>query len=286
MSRKKRRFEQLEAAAAANKEKKIYVNPLQKKVDEKLEDVERKLAGKGRTVIYIMAGVVIVAIIAMIVVRMNRSSNATAQAALGKAIELSQSRVTDTPPLAGSTEKTFKTEKERAEASIAEFQAVADKFGGAVSEKARFFIAVNRLVIDRQAGIQELEGLANASSDVGKLAKFALAQTRAEDGKADEAIALYQELAAMDDPLVAKETVNFELAKLYEKQGRKQEAVDIYYNIAKSASEAKDLDGKPVTMTETAKKAKQNLQQLEPNRAKEIAEPAPDNPFGGGPIGM
>ena len=287
MSRHKRRFEQLEAAAATTTEKKIYVNPLQKKVDERLEDVERKLEGKGRTVIYGVAAVVVLAIAIGIFVKISRNSNATAQAALGKAIEISQSRVTDTPAPAGSTEKTFKTEKERAEASIAAFKDVADKFSGAVGEKARFFMAVNRLTLDRPAGVQELEALANASSDVGKLAKFTLAQTRADDGKADEAVALYQELAAMDNAVVAKDTINFELAKIYEKQGKKQEAADLYYNIAKTASDAKDLDGKAIPMTETAKKAKTNLQQLDPDRAKEIVEPAPESPFGGGgPIGM
>ena len=286
MSRKKRRFEQLEAAASANKEKKIYVNPLQQKVDERLEDVERKLEGKGRTILYVIGGIVVLALLVAVFVKWNRGSNAIAQTAIGKAIETSQSRVTDTPAPAGSTEKTFKTQKERAEASISEFQAVADKFGGAVGEKARYFAAVNHLFVDRQAGIQELETLAGSSSDVGKLAKFALAQTRADDGKLDEAAAIYQELAAMDNPVIAKDTINFELAKIYEKQGKKQDAADIYYNIAKAASEAKDADGKPVKMTETATKAKENLQILDPARAKEIVEPKPESPFGGGPIGM
>lgn len=282
MSRKKRRFEQLEAAAEANKEKKIYTNPLQKKVGEKLEDVERKLEGKGRTILYGLGAVAVLAILIFVFTKWSRSSNATAQTALGKAIETSQTRVSDTPPPAGSTEKTFKTEKERAEASIAEFQSVADKFGGSVGEKARYFVAVNRLVVDRPAAITELEGLANSSSDVGKLAKFALAQTRADDGKSDEAAALYLELAAMDDSVVAKDTINFNLAKIYEKQGKAKEAADIYYKIAKTASEAKDMDGKPVRMTETATTAKEKLKELDPERAKEIVEPTPDNPFGGG----
>ena len=92
--------------------------------------------------------------------------------------------------------------------------------------------------------------------------------------------ALYQELANMDDPIVAKDTINFELAKIYEKQDKKKEAADLYYNIAKTASEAKDSDGKPVRMTETATDAKKKLQELDPERAKEIAEAPPENPFG------
>jgi hypothetical protein len=65
---------------------------------------------------------------------------------------------------------------------------------------------------------------------------------RAPSRQLDEAAALYQELANMDDPIVAKDTINFELAGVYEKQGKKQEAADLYFNIAKTASEAKDMD--------------------------------------------
>src|SRR5437868_15339658 len=114
-----------------------------------------------------------------------RRSGGEAQTALGKAIETSQAQIAETPLAAGSTEKTFKTEKDRAEAAITEFQAVVDKFGGPVAEKAKYFIAVNHLTIDRPTGIQELEALASGSSDVAKLAKFALAGTKVEDNKLD-----------------------------------------------------------------------------------------------------
>jgi hypothetical protein len=134
----------------------------------------------------------------------------------------------------------------------------------------------------RPAATTELEALAAKNDEVGKLSKFALAQVKADDGKTDEAIAMYQQLSAMTDPVVAKDTVNIELAKLYEKQDKKKEAADIYYDIAKAASEAKDSDGKPVPMTQTARDAKDKLTELDPERAKEIQEPAPESPFGNG----
>jgi hypothetical protein len=96
---------------------------------------------------------------------------------------------------------------------------------------------------------------------------------------------VYQELIGLNDPIVAKETLNFELAAIYEKQGKKKEAADIYFDIAKAASEAKDSEGKPVPMTETARNAKTKLEELDPERSKQIAEPAPENPFGGAPFG-
>ncbi len=282
MSTKKRRFEQLQAAAAsAPTEKAKYVDPFQQQVVPRIEEVGKKLEGKGKTIMYAVIAVIVLTIVVMFIMSRTKASSGAAQAALGKAIETSQARVSDIPAAAGTNDKVFKTEKERSEAAIAEFQAVVDKFGGDVADKAKYFIAVNRLNVDRAAGITELEALANTRSDTGKLAKFALAQTRADDNKLDEAVAIYQELLALSDPLIAKETLNFNIAKIYEKQGKKQEAADIYFNIAKAASEAKDLDGKPVRLSETATNSKEKLKTLDPERAKQIPEPTPDSPFGG-----
>ena len=285
MARKKRRFEQLEAAAAAPKEKPIYVNPVQQKVGERLEEVGKKFEGRGKTILYGVAALAVIAILVILFMSWNKRTEAAAQAALGKAIETSRATISETPPPAGMNQRSFKTEKERAEAAIAEFQAVAEKFGGSVADKARYFIAINRLDIDRAAGIQELEGMASNDSPSGKMAKFALAQTRVADNRLDEAAALYQELLGMDDPIIARETLNFELAGIYEKQAKTQEAADLYFNIAKSASEAKDLDGNPVRLSQTAIEAKEKLEELAPERAKEIPEPTPSSPFGGFPVG-
>lgn len=288
MARKKRIPEVIAPPTTNPKEKIQYRDAFQSTVAKKVEDVGKTFEGKGKTILYALAALVVLGILVFIFYRWNNSSNAQAQTALGKAIETSQAVVSESPQPAGSTIKSYKTEKERAEAAIAQFQAVADKFGGDAAEKAKYFIAVNRLSIDRAAAITELEGLASANSDVGKLSKFALAQAKVADGKPDEAIALYQELAAMDNPIVAKETINFELAKLLEKQGKKTEAAEVYFTIAKTASELKDLEGKPVPLSLTARESKEKVEELNPEKAKEIVEPTPETPFGGGnfPLGV
>ena len=280
MARKKRRFEQLQAAASAPQDNRIYTNPVQKQVSEKLDEVGKSFEGKGRTILYGIAALVVLAILVTLFLNWNRRASSAGQTALGKAIEISQARISETGTPAGSTAKTYKTEKERGEAAIAEFQSVADKFGGDIAEKAKYFIAVNKLDVDRPAAIQEIEALAGKGGDIGKMAKFALAQVRVNDNKLDEALSIFQELAKMDDPIVAKDTLNFEIAKILEKQGKKTEAVDIYFNIAKAAAEAKDMDGKAVTPTQTATDAKEKLTQLDPERAKQIPEPTPESPFG------
>jgi tetratricopeptide (TPR) repeat protein len=280
MARKKRTPE---AVAPTEEKKEIpqYRDAFQSTMIKKVEDAQKKFEGKGKTALYALAAVAVFLVVAAIIWRWSGANDAKAQAALGKAIETAQAQVTDVPAAAGSTLKTFKTEKERAEASIAEFQAVADKFGGSVGERARYFVAVNRLSVDRAIAINELDALSKTSGDIGKLAKFALAQAKAADGKLDEAVALYQELATSSDPIIAKDSINFELAKLLEKQGKKTEAAEIYFNIAKAASEAKDADGKPVPPGTTARDAKDKLTELNPEKAKEIVEPTPENPFGG-----
>jgi len=280
MSRKKRRFEELEANASKPKESVNYRDPFQEKVGSRVEEIGGKLQSQGRNILYGIGALVVIGLLVGIFYIWNSRSNAAAQAALGKAIETSQAIVSPSPQPAGSTQKSFKTERERAEASVAEFQAVADKFGGSVGEKAKYFAAVNRLTIDRPSAIEDLRGLAKSDSNVGTLSKFALAQALADDGKYDEAVPLFQDLANSKDPIIAKDTINFNLAKIYEKQGNKQQAADIYFDIAKTASEAKDSDGKPVPMTDTARDAKSKLEELDPERAKQIVEPEPQSPFG------
>ena len=280
MARKKRRFEAVQPVAPEPKDKPRYEDAFQDKFGHKVEEFGKKFEGQGRNILYGLGALAVIAVIGLIIYAWTSRSNAAAQTALGKAIETSQAVVSASPLPAGSTQKSFKTEKERAEVSIAAFQAVADKFGGDVGEKAKYFVATNRLSIDRAAGTAELEVLAKSTDEVGKMSKFALAQVKADDGKTDEAVALYQELAAMTDPIVSKETINFELAKLYEKQGKKQESIDLLFSIVKTASEAKDLEGKPVTMTLTAQSAKEKLEQLDPEKAKEISPPASSETLG------
>jgi predicted negative regulator of RcsB-dependent stress response len=279
---KKRRFEQLQSAAAAPKEKKTYVDPLQQQVVPRLEEVGKRLEGKGRTLLYGLGAIVLIVIAAVVITRMTRNTSAAAQTALGKAIETSQAQISETGTPAGSTDKTFKTERERAEAAIAEFQGVVDKFGGEAAEKAKYFIAVNRLYVDRPAGISELESLSGQDSPAGRLAKFALAQTRVNDSRFDDAAKLLQELINNPDTIISKDTLNFELAKVYEKQDKRQEALDLYFDIAKKASEAKDAEGKAIRMSQTAMDAKKKVEEMDPERAKQIVEQAPESPFGAG----
>lgn len=272
MARKKRRLEPVTVAETETKPKTRYKDEFQSTVGGKVEELSKKFEGQGRNVLYGIGALAVLGVLIWIFYAWSSRSYASAQAALGNAIETSQSRISETSPPAGTIGKTFKTEKERAEAAIAEFQLVVDNHGGAAGEKAKYFIAVNRMYVDRNAAVAELEGLAKGSDEVGKLSKFALAQAYAGDNKLDQAAALYTELDGTSDPIVAKESIKAALADIYEKQGRKDEAVNVLFDLVKIASEAKDMDGKPVPLSATATTAKDKLTQLDPEKAKELPQ--------------
>ncbi len=272
-----------ETAPAADKPVSRYEDSFQYSVGRRVEEAGKRFEGQGRNLLYGLGAIAVIGVLIWIFVSWNNRSTAAAQTALGKAIEVSSRRVTDEALPADSTEKVFKSEKERAEAAIKEFQTVVDTYGGSVGDKAKYFIAVNQLAVDRAAGISALESLANGSGSVASVAKFALAGTKESDGQLDQALELYRSLAASSDPVYSKDTINLAMANIYEKQGKKQEAVDLLFTMLKAASEAKDADGKAIPFSGSLLDAQEKLNDLDPAKAKEL--PQQESPFGG-PIGM
>ncbi|NNE98696.1 MAG: hypothetical protein HKN25_06720 [Pyrinomonadaceae bacterium] len=143
-----------------DKDKVQYQDEFQKDFGGRIEELASKLEGKGRNILYGIAALAVLAVLVLIFAAYNKRTDNAAQAALGAAIETSQAEVNDAPLPAGSTQKRFKTEKARAEAAIAQFQTVVENYGSPYQEKAKYFIAVNKMSVDRTAAIKELEELA------------------------------------------------------------------------------------------------------------------------------
>ena len=280
--RKRRSPQPVEVDSIENPEEKKkvqYKDDFQKTVGERVEDIGDKLEGKGKPILIGLAGLVLVGAIAGFFYYSSLSTAKAGQTALGKAIETSSARITDVPLPAGSTETVFKTKEERAKAAIAEFDAIIAKYGGDVGAKASYFRAMSQVDIDREAGAKELAEVAAKGGEAGSLAKFALAGIRGDDGKHDEAIKLYQELLAVENPVVAKITINSELAKMYEKSGKKKEAANVYYEIAKGAKvETPESDSAtpalPPQKAPSVIEAETKLKELDPELAKKLEEPA------------
>lgn len=234
-----------------------------------------KLEGRGLTILYGLGAVILVAILVVVFVKWRGRKADEAQQALGRAITISTTEIGPTPP-SGSNEPSFNSEYDRAQRAISEFEKVAAKYGDPYRAEARYFIASNRLLVDRPKGLSELSELSNSSvPEVAALSKFALAQAKESDGKLDEAAQLYSELAKQNSTSVSADTANLRLAKVYNKQGKKKEAVDLLYNMVDASRKAKGENNQPAPVSSAAREAATELQKLDPARYAQLPPETP-----------
>jgi tetratricopeptide (TPR) repeat protein len=239
------------------------------------------LEGKGRMMLYGLLGVVVLGALIAFWVKWSHRKQDEARQALGRAIEITQSPIADAAPAIGSTTPTFSNEQERAKKAIEEFEKVAAKYGDPYRTEARYFIATNLLTVDREKGIQQLAEISKSNVvEAATLGKLALAQAKEADGKLDEAAQLYRELAQQNSIVVTSETANLMLASVYIKQGKKQEAADLLFNIVEASRKAKDTDGTPLKSSEAARKAAEKLQTIDPGRYAKLTPEVPSSDIG------
>lgn len=244
-----------------------------------------RLEGKGRLILYGLAAVLLVcALVGIFRWQSGRRANEARQA-LASAIELQQAQVNPSPQPSPATQPaapTFPTEQARAEAANQRFQNVVQNYGSPYSHIARYFIAANLLTLDRNRGISELENLSKSGEEeIASPAKFSLAGAYEADSRYDQAANLYRELLNEKDSEYPSETLNLRLATIYDKQGKRQEAVDTLFKIVEAARKAQGADGKPARQSLAATDAAKRLQTLDPARYAQLPpEPTPANPFG------
>jgi tetratricopeptide (TPR) repeat protein len=236
-----------------------------------------RLEGRGKAILYGLGGVLVVLIVIGVALSMHRKHTNEALQALGRGIEI-MGRPIPSGAEADPKAFDFPSEQARAQRAIEEFQKVAAKYGDPYKTEARYLIGANLLYIDREKAMTELTEVSKSSVvEPATLAKFALAQAKQADGKYDEAARLYSELAALNSTIISPETANLYLASVYEKQGKKKEAVDLLFNIVDASRKAKDPDGAPLPASSAAEDATQKLQRLDPDR---YAKLTPETPSG------
>jgi tetratricopeptide (TPR) repeat protein len=229
------------------------------------------LEGKGRSILYGLGGLVLAGLLVLFFVKWSNRKADEARQALGRAITISTSSVGSPMPGADPSLPVFNNELERSQRAIEEFEKVAAKYGDPYRAQSRYFIASNRLAVDREKAIAELTELGGSSvPEVAALSKFALAQVKESDGKLDEAAQIYSDLARLNGPTISQETANLRLAKVYEKQGKKKEATDLLFNIVDASRKAKDAENKPAPVSAAAREAETELKKLDPDRHAQL----------------
>ncbi|MGH9900185.1 MAG: tetratricopeptide repeat protein [Pyrinomonadaceae bacterium] len=271
----------------ANYSSKKRVRELQKdafrdRVNNLYHKLLHKIEGKGRPILYGLAAAFVIAAIIFFFINRNLKRDREAGHALGAAIETADAQVTTSPP-PGSATLTFKSEQERAQAAVEEFQRVANKYGSPYREQALYLAASNRLTVDRGKGVSELEALAKGNNgDVSILANFALAQAHESDGQYDQAATIYKDLIDKKLDLLPSDSLKLRLANTYEKQNKKTDAARLLFEIVDTfrkqqaqqiAKDPNSFDRPSTTIQEAEKK----LQNLDPTLYSQLT-PAPQPP--------
>ncbi|HSS19220.1 MAG TPA: hypothetical protein VLL54_04040 [Pyrinomonadaceae bacterium] len=245
------------------------------------DKVADKLEGKGKHILYVLGGLVVLAILVGVYLKWSYRKTDEALQALGRGITITSGAVAKPSPEPGDPPAAYASEQERAQRAIDVFQQVAAKYGDPYKTQARYFIGTNLLIVDREKGLTELEAVSKTNvPEVATLAKLALAQAKEAGQNYDEAARLYSELAAQNSIIVTPDNANLGLASVYEKQGKKSEAAEILFKIVEAARKAKDTDGLPLSESAAAREAGTRLQKLDPDRYAKLTPAAPpDSPF-------
>ena len=157
---------------------------------------------------------VVVLTISFLAVR--HSQEQQASLALAGALETYSAPIVPpgTPAQPGVT--MFNSAKDRSTAANAAFRNVADKYSTESGKIARYMAGVTYGELGDYANAEKsLKDLTHGNADLSNLAKFALASVYRESNRENDAINLYQEIAAHPTRSVGKSMADLELASIY-----------------------------------------------------------------------
>jgi tetratricopeptide (TPR) repeat protein len=181
----------------------------------------------------IVNGAIILAVILVVVIGAvvyNNRSDA-ASVAFGAAMQEYQTPLAqpDQPTAPGA--KTYASIAERAKASGALFQAVADKYGFTPDgQNARYFVGLTYLEAGQNQQAEDtLKKVAGGwDGELAGLAKFALAQLYRNTGRDAQAIDLYNQIVKKPTSTTPAELAQLQLADVYQSEGKTDDANKIY----------------------------------------------------------
>jgi tetratricopeptide (TPR) repeat protein len=179
----------------------------------------------------ILLAVIVIAIVSAVVY--NSRSDA-ASVAFGAAMQAYQTPLAQPGEAVPPGVTTYPSIAERAKAANALFQAVANKYGMTPDGRnARYFAGLTYIEAgeNQQAEVTLKKVAGGWDSDLGALAKFALAQLYHDTGRDPQAIDLYKKLSDKPTATVPAGLAQLQLADLYQLEGKADDAKKIYANL-------------------------------------------------------
>lgn len=189
------------------------------------ESLEQRGGQIGK--IAIAVAVVLVAVIGFTVYQ-NRTASRAGQL-LGEAMAIQDARVgAPDAPGTPSTGPSFPNEREKTQAMLTKFKAVADQFPGTDEGTfARYREAGAQMALGNAkdaAAAYEKVMAAGADGIYGQMAKLGLAEAQARSGEFDKAIETFKALSANKDGSLPVDGLLMQLGRLYRDAGKATDA--------------------------------------------------------------
>jgi tetratricopeptide (TPR) repeat protein len=192
-------------------------------------------ASENRQSVIVNGGILLaVIVIAIVSVVVYNSRSEAASVAFGAAMQAYQTPLAQPGEAVPPGVTTYPSIAERAKAAGALFQAVANKYGMTPDGRnARYFAGLTYIEAgeNQQAEVTLNKVAGGWDSDLGALAKFALAQLYRNTGRDPQAIDLYKKLSDKPTATVPADLAQLQLADLYQLEGNADEARKIYANL-------------------------------------------------------
>jgi len=180
------------------------------------ETVHWAVEHRSRLILYGSLALAIV-VLAITFFAVRRSQEQQASLALANAFETYQAPVVPAGTPAQPGLQMFFSSKDRAKAANEAFTKVADKFSTQSGKTARYMegITFGEMGDLGNSEKQLKEVISSGGGDLANLARFALASAYRQNGREQDAIALYNEIATHPSRSVGKPMADLELASLY-----------------------------------------------------------------------
>lgn len=189
---------------------------------------------QGRTIAMVAVGVAVLALAGYLGMDYLEAREQESQHQLGRAIDLYHARIDPNAaddPFAKGPEASFKNETAKYQAAIKELSALASKFAvGKVGVASRYYLGLCYLHLGQNTdALRALEQVRNNGSDrtLAYLAKKVLAKYYLNAGNYKASQELLDGMIRDPQCDLPKEDLNLDLARVYQAQGKRDEALKI-----------------------------------------------------------
>jgi TolA-binding protein len=204
---------------------------------------ERLEERKNETTLIVAAILIVGAVAAGYFVWRDRVET-KAHAMLAEALVIQAARVGPpaAPGTAGAGSLTYLTERERAQAALTKFKAAADAYPSSdAGVYARYQLAATYMELGTpgSAASEYQQVIDRAGSKIyGQMAHLGLAEARAHEGKYDEAINAFKELAQRKDGPLPVDGILMQLGRVYLEAGKRSDAQQTFNRLVQEYPES------------------------------------------------